>query len=139
MAADEKIQIAWTEFPSTLSTAWACRRFVIDTLYRWGLLGLVADVQLVVGELVTNAVAASAPDGTDVTVCLRAEQGSLLIEVGDQVEALPVLHRPTLQGRRGLGLPLVASMSTRWGIRQEAGGKVVWSELACRKRPESAT
>ncbi|MFD9978613.1 ATP-binding protein [Streptomyces sp. NPDC059017] len=136
MASGGKIQVAWIPLSPASSAAWSSRWFVIDTLRRFGLLGALDDVQLVVSELVANAVAASAAEGTAFTVCLRAEEGSLFIEVGDHVEALPALRRPTLEHPYGWGLFLVASMSERWGVYQEDDGKVIWSELSCVPRDE---
>ncbi|MEV5880455.1 ATP-binding protein [Streptomyces sp. NPDC052101] len=130
MASSAKIQVSWIVLPAVPSAVWFCRRFVIDTLHRWDMLGLVDAVQLVAAELVLNAVRASTAAGTDVTVCLWAERGSLFVEVGDYMEELPTLRRPTPEDGRGLGLSVVSSMSKRWGIRQEGSGKVVWSELS---------
>ncbi|GGS82770.1 ATP-binding protein [Streptomyces cinerochromogenes] len=127
--ADEHLHVVDVVFPSVPSAVPASRRFVTDVLDCWSMLNLVDDAQTVVSELVTNAVAASAPGGTDITVRLRREPGRVVIEVGDQVEALPILRRPSLADPRGYGFFLVASMSERWGTRRDDGGKVIWSEL----------
>ncbi|MEU6064046.1 ATP-binding protein [Streptomyces sp. NPDC047082] len=106
-----------------------CRRLITDALRRWGLEELIDDAQVVVTELVSNAIATSAPDDTDVTLRLHREQGSLVVEVGDQAEAVPVLHQAACYVEYGRALSVVASLSTFWGLRQGVGGKVMWAEL----------
>ncbi|MEU2336431.1 hypothetical protein ABZ608_23010 [Streptomyces sp. NPDC013172] len=78
------------------------RLFVSDVLEQWHMLDTVQDAEAVVTELVSNAAAASTSADTDVTVGLRVEQGSLLIEVGDQTEGLPALRHPALEDSRSL-------------------------------------
>ncbi|WP_435642656.1 ATP-binding protein [Streptomyces sp. H49] len=90
--ADEYVHVVDVALPTEPSTAPLARRFVTDALGRCSAPSLVEDAEVVVSELVTNAVTASAGD-TDVSVRLRREPGRLVLEVGDQVEALPVLRR----------------------------------------------
>ncbi|MGW2954813.1 ATP-binding protein [Streptomyces eurythermus] len=127
--ADEYVHVVDVVLPAEPSTVPLARGFVTDVLGCCSAPSLGEDVQVVVSELVTNAVTASA-GGTNVSVRLRREPGRLVIEVGDQVEALPVLRRPSLANPRGYGLFLVASVSKRWGAYGDEEGKVVWSELA---------
>lgn len=131
MAPGGKSQGVRVAFPPKPLAAPMSRMFVTDVLQQWHLPDVVQDAEAVATELVSNAAAASAAAGTDVTVGLRVKQGSLFIEVGDLTEILPVLRYPTLEDPRGWGLFLVASMSQRWGTRQQIGGKIIWSELAC--------
>jgi hypothetical protein len=100
----------------------------------WRLAGLADDLELIVSELVTNAVrvAADSPMRPP-AVCLRlsSDGRSLLVEVWDPSRRAPVRVQPDPFGERGRGLYLVDALSTRWGwFHAPSGGKVVWAELA---------
>lgn len=87
----------------------------------------IADVELVVTELVTNAVLHGRPP---VTIRLVLDKTDVRIEVEDTGRDLPVLGRPGPGSMTGRGLSLVAALSSRWGV--DAGrrqGKIVWAEL----------
>jgi serine phosphatase RsbU (regulator of sigma subunit)/anti-sigma regulatory factor (Ser/Thr protein kinase) len=105
-------------------------------LTAWGLeeLGFVAE--LVVSELVTNAIRygrspislrlirpqpSGGPDGAPVR--------SLLCEVSDAGSTTPHLRRARVLDEGGRGLLLVAQLAAQWGTRQARRGKTVWAEL----------
>jgi serine/threonine-protein kinase RsbW len=110
-------------------------------LTAWGLAGLVESAELVVSELVTNAVTATeaAPDGgvpQPVRLRLSARMdgqriNAVQVEVWDAVSALPKPGRDTPPDEPGgWGLVLVESVSERWGsYSTHGGGKVVWALL----------
>ncbi|GAB2574508.1 SpoIIE family protein phosphatase [Streptomyces capparidis] len=92
----------------------------------WGLNALADLTELLVSELVTNAVKAATRD-----VELRLMRvGKLLVEVSDDDHNLPLLRRAESDDEDGRGLALVSNLSRRWGTSRQAVGKVVWFELA---------
>ncbi|MGC0312588.1 ATP-binding SpoIIE family protein phosphatase [Kitasatospora acidiphila] len=100
------------------------RRLAGHALRRWGLEELAESTELMVSELVTNAVQhAKKP------VTLRLVRTSVLrCEVGDDSPALPRRRRAGLHDERGRGLELVAKCADGWGATRLGGGKVVWFE-----------
>jgi serine phosphatase RsbU (regulator of sigma subunit)/anti-sigma regulatory factor (Ser/Thr protein kinase) len=88
---------------------------------------VAGDAELVVAELVTNAVLHGRPPIT-VRVVQHA-QGSR-VEVVDFGPRPPVRIRDAGQSMTGRGLALVAALSSEWGVEQvEGGGKVIWAEI----------
>jgi anti-sigma regulatory factor (Ser/Thr protein kinase) len=103
------------------------RRALAVVLVGWGTSAAVVEVvQLLVSELVTNAVvhAASPP-------CLQMTAGPprLRVSVRDSDSAAPVLGRADRDDEGGRGLCLVQALATRWGSRPCPGGKWVWFEI----------
>ena len=108
-------------------------------LWEWGLNGAAETAELLVSELVTNAVQATA--GRDrllpIRLYLSSDKERLLIEVWDANPRPPVLTRlgedgiPALGDEGGRGLFLVATLSHRWNwyASRQWGGKVVWCEI----------
>jgi len=85
-------------------------------------------VALVVSELCTNALLHS-PSGFE----LRVERSgdSLLVEVGDDGAALPVLRDAAPEDPHGRGLRIVDELATDWGVVPADGsGKAVWARIA---------
>jgi CheY-like chemotaxis protein len=87
---------------------------------------LVESIELLVTELVTNAVlhASSAP-----RLDVRVSRAAIRVEVFDNDATLPAtrLRDGALAG--GWGLHLVDRIASRWGSEPQPGGKVVWFEL----------
>src|SRR5437660_7247569 len=70
-----------------LPTAVPCARLhAVHVLHEWGLRALADDAALIVSELMTNAADASIvlPDRPPITLRLRADEKSLLVEAWDQ-------------------------------------------------------
>jgi anti-sigma regulatory factor (Ser/Thr protein kinase) len=111
-------------------------------LWEWGLNGLAETAELLVSELVTNAVKATA--GYDrllpIRLHLSSDKERLLIEVWDVDPRPPVLTGlgedgiPAPGNEGGRGLFLVATLSQRWNwyASRRWGGKVVWSEIVAK-------
>lgn len=102
------------------------RRFARRALTRWGLEELSDSLELLVSEVVTNAVRyAERP------VTLRLLRTDVLrCEVGDDSPQLPRQRRARDTDEGGRGLFLVNRMARRWGATRLSSGKVVWFELA---------
>jgi hypothetical protein len=126
-----------------LPSAVPCARLhTREVLWEWHLTGLSDSAELVVSELVTNAVAASA--SVDLVSPVRVSPVRLWLVAGTgtgQVMALvwdaspwpPAPAEPASDAETGRGLLLVEAMSERWDwyAAERTGGKVVWALLAC--------
>jgi PAS domain S-box-containing protein len=101
------------------------RRMASDQLTAWGLDELAFATELIVSELVTNAIRyGTAP------IELRLMRGdSLICEVSDGSNSAPHLRRARSFDEGGRGLLLVAQLAERWGSRQTPSGKTIWAEL----------
>jgi anti-sigma regulatory factor (Ser/Thr protein kinase) len=133
--------------PADPTAAGLAREFVRKVLPQWGLDDLGDDAELVVSELVTNAVrvteaAAAEPirgelqAGHVTGVQLRFTGSSLYTEVWDRGDGTPGIPDQAPDAESGRGLFLVAFLSARWSSRPSAaGGKVTWAEL---QRPNAA-
>lgn len=125
-------------YDSTVPTARAHTRVV---LAEWDLTHVSTAVELVLSELVTNALQATwrLKMHTPVTVRLLADRSWLVVEVWDGVQAAPVLREPDIADEldgdesdgHGNGLVIVTTMCHRWGFfRRPEGGKVVYAIFA---------
>jgi len=101
------------------------RRLARRALSRWGMEEMTDSVELLVSEVVTNAVRyATRP------VTLRLLRTDVLrCEVGDDVPQLPRLRQARATDEGGRGLYLVNKLARRWGATRLSTGKVVWFEL----------
>jgi anti-sigma regulatory factor (Ser/Thr protein kinase) len=117
--------VRWT-LPAELTSARKARSLIKRPLRKWGLLELLPAAELLVSELVTNAVRyAQGKIGLRLIL-----EGGLVCEVLDDSAALPRLRHPDEEDERGRGLQVVSQIAQRWGARRSLSGKVVWCELA---------
>jgi anti-sigma regulatory factor (Ser/Thr protein kinase) len=110
------------------------RRAARNTLTTWRLGHIADDVELVVSELVTNAVQATqaaAPVVQVVAVYLALDLDRLFVLVWDCCPQPPV-HRGHAgdDAETGRGLEIVSAVADRWGTVTIEGGKVIWAQLA---------
>ncbi|MFC9913125.1 SpoIIE family protein phosphatase [Streptomyces sp. NPDC059862] len=90
----------------------------------WGLGELAMTTELIVSELVTNAIRYAAPP-----IRLRLLRDSrLTCEVADASSTAPRLRHARSTDEGGRGLFLVAQLAHRWGARFSADGKIIWAE-----------
>ncbi|MEU3853422.1 SpoIIE family protein phosphatase [Streptomyces sp. NPDC029554] len=102
------------------------RAVVREQLHDWDLAELAAPAELLVSELVTNAVrhAHARP------VALRLVRGdTLLCEVDDDDHELPTLLSVGPLDDTGRGLRVVSTLAREWGTSRTGDGKTVWFEL----------
>ncbi|MEV1046933.1 ATP-binding SpoIIE family protein phosphatase [Streptomyces sp. NPDC049916] len=104
------------------------RRLARRALDRWGMSELADEVELLISEVVTNAVRyAERP------VTLRLLRTDVLrCEVGDDSPQLPRQRRARDTDEGGRGLFLVNRLARRWGATRLSTGKVVWFEMGPR-------
>jgi serine/threonine-protein kinase RsbW len=91
---------------------------------------MLADAQLVVGELVTNSVRhADTPDDAVVRVRAEIRGDALHLQVEDRGSNGSITRRaPDLRNGGGFGLNMVEELSRRWGVDRAAGTRV-WAEI----------
>ncbi|MGW0732482.1 SpoIIE family protein phosphatase [Streptomyces sp. NPDC002851] len=122
-ALDSSQVASWT-LPSDPAVAAQARQLASDQLAVWGLDELAYVTELVVSELVTNAIRYGRPP-----IVLRLIHGTgLICEVSDASSTSPHLRRARVFDEGGRGLLLVAQLTDRWGTRHTTGGKTIWAE-----------
>ncbi|WP_234332430.1 SpoIIE family protein phosphatase/ATP-binding protein [Streptomyces sp. NRRL S-87] len=119
-------RVAEWDVPHEPSSVGDIRAKAAAKLAEWGLSALEFGTELVLSELVTNAIRhGSAP----VRVRLLRDR-VLTCEVFDGSGTSPHLRYAASMDEGGRGLFLVAQLSLRWGVRYTADGKIIWSEQA---------
>jgi anti-sigma regulatory factor (Ser/Thr protein kinase) len=118
-----------------LPTAIPCFRLhAVAVLKEWRLPhDLVKDAEMLVSELMTNAMDASVilSERPPITLRLLVGETSLVIEAWDQSPLDLEPRQAGADSECGRGLTVVAALSTRWGCqRTGCRRKVVWSQLA---------
>ncbi|MFE6776670.1 SpoIIE family protein phosphatase [Streptomyces sp. NPDC057702] len=119
----ERDTAAWTlaADPAVVS---GTRGLVSGQLAEWGLHELTFTTELVVSELVTNAIRYAG--GPVELRLIRA--GVLICEVSDPSSTQPRMRRARATDEGGRGLYLVAQLTSRWGSRYTRHGKTIWTE-----------
>jgi serine phosphatase RsbU (regulator of sigma subunit)/anti-sigma regulatory factor (Ser/Thr protein kinase) len=118
--------VSW-DLPASPAVVRRARGLVRHQLTGWGLRELSPSTELLVSELVTNAIRHTR--GERLTLRLVRE-GGLLCEVIDGSDGRPrVRHEADGEmAPAGRGLRVVGRLSQRWGVRRTSGGKAVWAE-----------
>ncbi|PVC83780.1 protein phosphatase [Streptomyces sp. CS090A] len=122
--------VSWA-VPLDPAAVGATRNKVARQLEAWGLDELTMTTELIVSELVTNAIRyASGP------VRLRLLlQSVLTCEVSDASSTTPRLRHARTTDEGGRGLFLVAQLARRWGTRYTHRGKIIWAEQGLPSSP----
>ena len=124
---------------SPLPTAPSCAREVSRLqLAEWGMSALSEAADVIVTELVTNAVQTSRCHTGPAQLGFRMSVSGprVRIEVWDTAPGRPRLRTDVAAlDESGRGLQLVDALSGgRWGSGHcSVGGKVVWAEIGCRE------
>ncbi|MBL1116459.1 SpoIIE family protein phosphatase [Streptomyces sp. 110] len=122
-------QVAGWDVPSTPAAVSRVRDNVAHQLATWGLDQAAFTTELIVSELVTNAIRY----GTQpIRIRLLYDHDTLVCEVTDSSSTSPHLRRAATTDEGGRGLFLVAQFAQRWGTRYTARGKIIWAEQALR-------
>ncbi|MCG5217773.1 ATP-binding protein [Streptosporangium soli] len=110
------------------ASAAVAREFATSLLSEWGAGDLVFDAQVVISELVTNAIRHV---GGVVRVRLIRNGVNLACAVTDSSAALPVMsEEEDCFAESGRGLHLVDALCSSWGwIQVNDHGKLVWAVL----------
>ncbi|MGW6564037.1 SpoIIE family protein phosphatase [Streptomyces sp. NPDC054975] len=124
-ALDARQVAAWELSPDPALVARA-RAMAAEQLGRWGLDDLAFTTELVVSELVTNAIRhASGPIGVRLI-----RDRSLICEVSDSQHTSPHARYAGNDEEGGRGLFMVAQLTDHWGTRYMPAGKTIWAEQA---------
>ncbi len=126
-AVGSQAQVAACDLPRDLRSVREARRFLRETLAGWDLSGLEDAAQIVVSELVTNAITHAE---SSCRLQLSRRGAIIRVEVVDGGVGTPDPQPPTITGEHGRGMHIVAALAVAWGTEVlDAGGKVVWAEL----------
>ena len=109
------------------------RRFVRHVLVSAGRADLAEDAELLVSEVVTNAVVHA---GTPIELVATVRDDTLYVEVADGSHHLPSLRNYTTMAGTGRGLRLLEQLVDCWGVRTDDGGKTLWFELSSTPQSE---
>jgi Histidine kinase-like ATPase domain len=140
---------AWWDTPAVTSRplspvpeeARTARQFVRELLTCWGLGHLTDDAELIIAELVVNAVrhglrtaphpVPAGPYAPSVLrLCMLRRVGEVVLAVTDPSDEAPVPQTPGWSGESGRGLQIVGALSYVWGWSPiEGHGKAVWAVL----------
>ncbi|MFE3497643.1 SpoIIE family protein phosphatase [Streptomyces sp. NPDC059169] len=119
-------RIATWELPADPARVADVRAAALRQLDRWGLEETSFATELLLSELVTNAVRYGAEP---IRVRLIHDR-TLICEVSDTSSTAPRLRRAASTDEGGRGLFLVAQLAQAWGTRYTPDGKVIWAECA---------
>ncbi|WP_230193961.1 SpoIIE family protein phosphatase [Streptomyces coriariae] len=120
-------QVATWDIPADPSLVAPIRKQAVDQLSRWELSEASFTTELVVSELVTNAIRYGAHP---IRLRLIHDAATLICEVSDTSHTAPHLRRAKTWDEGGRGLLLVAQLTQRWGSRHTPEGKTIWAELS---------
>ncbi|MGW1728155.1 SpoIIE family protein phosphatase [Streptomyces sp. NPDC002306] len=120
-------QVATWDVPGDPALVAEIRKQAVEQLAAWGLSEAAFPTELVVSELVTNAIRYGA---RPIRLRLIHDATTLICEVSDTSHTAPHLRRAKTWDEGGRGLLLVAQLTRRWGSRHTSDGKTIWAELA---------
>jgi anti-sigma regulatory factor (Ser/Thr protein kinase) len=122
-----------------LLTAVPCARLHAKLILKeWDLADVADDAELIISELMTNALRAARPlpEIQPITLHLQATHEHLMIQVWDALSAAPAPRPHPIDAETGRGLEIVSLLSERWGFYHPAGGgKVIWATLKISATP----
>jgi serine phosphatase RsbU (regulator of sigma subunit)/PAS domain-containing protein/anti-sigma regulatory factor (Ser/Thr protein kinase) len=117
-------RIAEWDVPPDPAAVAGVRAVATAQLDAWGLEELGFSMELVLSELVTNAVRY----GCEPIHLRLIHDRTLICEVADGSSTSPHLRYAATTDEGGRGLFLVSHLTERWGTRYTPQGKVIWAE-----------
>ncbi|GAB2700721.1 SpoIIE family protein phosphatase [Kitasatospora kifunensis] len=120
----EPDQVATWDVPHEAAAVSRIRNECVAQLEAWGLEELTFSAELILSELITNAIR----HGAEPIRVRMLRDRSLVFEVSDGSSTAPHLRYAADTDEGGRGLFLVAQLAERWGTRYTARGKIIWAE-----------
>ena len=126
---------SFLEFGALPGAVPCARLHARQLLWEWGLAALTESTELVVSELITNAIQASRATGqaAPVRLWLLSDKAQVLVLVWDASPHSPVRADVSDETENGRGLQLVEAISEQWAWYfppEDEGGKYVWARIA---------
>ncbi|MFI6007260.1 SpoIIE family protein phosphatase [Streptomyces sp. NPDC051243] len=119
-------RVATWDIPADPALVAPIRKQVVEQLGSWNLSEASFTAELVVSELVTNAIRYGIHP---IRLRLIHDAATLICEVSDNSHTAPHLRRAKTFDEGGRGLLLVAQLTQRWGSRHTGDGKTIWAEI----------
>ncbi|MFD6972315.1 SpoIIE family protein phosphatase [Streptomyces sp. NPDC059949] len=119
-------RIAGWDLPADPARVGEIRAAAVGQLSRWGLEESSFATELLLSELMTNAVRY----GTGPIRVRLIHDSTLICEVYDASSTAPRMRHAATTDEGGRGLFLVAQLAQAWGTRYTTEGKVIWAECA---------
>ncbi|WP_328420140.1 SpoIIE family protein phosphatase [Streptomyces sp. NBC_00443] len=119
-------RVATWDIPADPALVAPIRKQVLEQLDIWNLSEASFTAELVVSELVTNAIRYGIHP---IRLRLIHDARTLICEVSDTSHTAPHLRRAKTFDEGGRGLLLVAQLTQRWGSRHTPDGKTIWAEI----------
>ncbi|MFH0172634.1 SpoIIE family protein phosphatase [Streptomyces cacaoi] len=116
--------VATWDVPSDPASVAETRKNACRQLDIWGMDEVAFVTELIVSELVTNAIRYG---GAPIQLRLIRDR-NLICEVSDASSTAPHLRRARTFDEGGRGLLLVAQLTQSWGTRHTYTGKTIWAE-----------
>ncbi|MFI9804327.1 SpoIIE family protein phosphatase [Streptomyces sp. NPDC052301] len=117
-------RVAEWDVPRDPAAVSGMRLAVSEKMDEWGLTELGFGTELVLSELITNAIRY----GSDPIRLRLIRDRALICEVADGSSTSPHLRYAATTDEGGRGLFLVSQVTERWGVRYNPQGKVIWAE-----------
>ncbi|WP_436988209.1 SpoIIE family protein phosphatase [Streptomyces sp. enrichment culture] len=124
-------RVADWDVPPDPSAVAPVRAACVRQLERWGLEEVGFTTELILSELITNAIRYGSPP---IHVRMLRDR-TLICEVSDGSSTSPHLRRAATTDEGGRGLYLVSQLAGRWGTRYTPSGKVMWTEQSLTAAP----
>ncbi|MFE5935456.1 PAS domain-containing protein [Streptomyces sp. NPDC056470] len=121
--------VACREVPPELTAVSEARRWAVRLLEDWGLRETAFAVELIVSELVTNAIRHGIPP-IHLRIIRNSADHTVTCEISDTGTAAPHLRRARAADESGRGIFISGELSDRWGVRWTERGKTVWTETS---------
>jgi serine phosphatase RsbU (regulator of sigma subunit)/PAS domain-containing protein len=125
-------QVATWDVPPDPAAVSRIRSECVERLTAWGLEPLSFTTELLLSELITNAIRY----GTEPITVRLLRDHTLVCEVSDGSSTAPHLRYAATTDEGGRGLFLVAQLAQRWGTRYTDRGKIIWTEQSVTAAPE---
>jgi hypothetical protein len=144
VSTQEWCLLSYLELGALPAAVQVARRHAKNVLDEWRMGALADTVELLVSEIITNAVRVSAslahpqrevwqaPGALPVRLWLSSDLHRVMIQAWDGHHHPPTPLNAGLDAEAGRGLLLVEALSTQWGCYAPdgQGGKIVWAVCA---------